>query len=155
MHQSAASSEMSCDHNRSTSKNDETQSTVGQLKYDDDNAIESDNANLSHALHFPDAQRDLAAYASNAELSQGMDARFADLQHLLAVPLNCGQCDDESSHQFSFSDCIGFLHKDEGERDNDKIDDDDDTDSICDSIRVTIRRRLKESNRLSSDQEYM
>lgn len=138
---------MSCDHNRCTSKKDDTQSTVGELKHDDNNSIETDNANQSQALLFPDARCEWAAYASRAELSHRMDTICANLQHLLDVPSNIGQCDDECNSQFSCSDCIGFLQQDEGERDNDKIDDDDDEDSICDSIRVTIRRRLKESTR--------
>ncbi len=154
MHQFATSSEMSFNHNRCASKNDDIQhSKIDHLKHDDNNSIEPVHANLSQALLCHDPQRDWAAYANNAEISQRLGVKFAYLQHILAVASDIGPCNDECVFHFSFSDCIDLSYIHEGERDNEKIEDEDDEDSICDSIRVTIRRRSKESYVQSSDQE--
>ncbi|KAI2511219.1 hypothetical protein MHU86_3184 [Fragilaria crotonensis] len=146
MHQFETSLEMSFDHNRYTSKNDDSQSTVEQLPQDESNSIDTDHANLSQSLLFHDAPHDGATYANTAEISQGEDTAFGDLQYQQADPSNSGQCDDECRYHFSFSDSIGFFRHDEGEGDNDEIDDEDDEGSMCDSIRLTIRRRSKARN---------
>lgn len=146
MHQFETSPEMSFDHNRYTSKSDDAQSTIEQLTYDENNSTDTDHASLSQSLLFPDAPHDGDTYANTAEISQGEDTSFGDLQYQQADPSNSGQCDDECRYHFSFSDCIGFFRHDEGEGNNDQINDEDEEDSICDSIRLTIRRRSKARN---------
>lgn len=146
MHQFVTSPEMSFDHNRCTSKNDDVQSTIDEQTYDDNNSTDTEKADLSQPVLFNDAQHDRAAYAITAEISQEEDISFSNQQYQLADPSNNVQCVNECIYHFSFSDNIRLFHNDEGERDDDQIDDEDDEDSICDSIRVTIRRRLKGRN---------
>lgn len=151
---------MNPDHSTRTINNeDEIQSSTNELKQDDFISIGTDNVkNLNHIRRFQCGQLDQATCASSStgEVSQQLDSLLLmKFQDFIGVSSNNWQREDDHSFHFTFSDSITFLHdedcKESGKGETDEYEDED---SICDSIVVTVRRRLKQSTVSSSDNEY-
>jgi hypothetical protein len=148
---------MNLDQRRCTSNNEgEIKSSTHQLKQDDVIMIGSDIAkNPPHPHRFQRGPLDQATFASSSTDSQAIDSVLITVQDFFSVSSNNWQCEDENSRHLSFADSTTFLQEEEDyeERDGDETDDDEDEDSICDSIIVTVRRRLKQCRMSSSDNE--
>ena len=154
---------MNPDHSRcATNNEDKIKSSAHQLKQDDYISIGTDNVNNPpHLRQFQFGQRDQATCASGSsgKVSKVIDSLLLiKFQDFIVDSSNNWQWEDENSCNFSFVDSMTFLPDEDyyEERDKGKNDDDeDDEDSICDSIRETVRRRLKQSTMSSSsDNEY-
>ncbi|KAI2514376.1 hypothetical protein MHU86_269 [Fragilaria crotonensis] len=151
---------MNPDHSTCTSNNeDDIQSSTHQLKHDDFISIGTDSAkNPPQLSRFQFGQRDQANCPSSGtgEASQAIDSLLLmKFQEFIGVSSDNWQCEDGHSFHFTFADNINFLQDEDYEEsyNGETYDDDEDEDSICDSIRVTVRRRLKQGTMSSADNE--
>lgn len=150
---------MNPDHSTYTSNNEDEIKSSTQLKQDDNNSANSIGTDsVKNPPRFQFGQRDQASCASSStgEVSQAIDSLLLmHFQDFVGVSSKNWQWDDENSCNFSFADSITVRHdEDYKEEDKDETDEDDEEKSICDSIRVTHRRRLKQSTMSSSDNKY-
>ena len=154
---------MNLDHSICTSNNEgesEIKSSTHLLKQDDHyNTIGTDNVkNPPQTCRCQCGPLDKATCANSttSEDSQVIGSVLIMFQDFYAISSNNWRCEDENSGHFSFADRRTFLHdEDNEERGKDETDDKEDEDSICDSIGVTVRRRLKQNTMPSSDNDRL
>jgi hypothetical protein len=145
---------MNPDDSKCASNNeDEIQSSTHQLKQDDYCiSIGTDSIkNPPYPRQYQCGPLDQTTCASNSAGEDSQTIVMIMFQDFLSVSFSILRREDENSCHFSFAVGTTFLHdEDHEERAMDESDDDEDEDSICDSIGVTVRRRLKQSTMSSS-----